>query len=141
MQALIPPKNSPSPGSSPSRGWVLVWNGIGCQFRVHPILVPEVPNVPLPLASGVPWWGSVFLALILHPLINPGMEPGPCHFSLGGLGQVTSHLRAPVCPVTWGDLMLFPGGLQGARRGVHFLGPHVMVKHTGAGLLGRQEQA
>lgn len=46
-----------------------------------------------------------------------------------------------MCPVTWGDLMLFPGGLQGARRGAHFLGPHVMVKHTVAGLLGRQEQA
>lgn len=41
---------------------MFVWNGIGCQFRVHAVLVPKVPNVPLPLASGVLWWGSVFLA-------------------------------------------------------------------------------
>lgn len=60
---------------------MLVWNGIGYQFRVRPVSVPEVPNVPLPLASGVLWWGSVFLALIVHPLINLAWSLAP----------VTSH--------------------------------------------------
>lgn len=114
---------------------MFVRNGIGCQFRVHPILVPEVPAVPLPLASGSSG-GAVFLAD--SPPLSWSLAP-VASFSLGGLGQVTSHLGAPVCPVTRGFDAL-SGGLQGAGCGEHFLAPHVMVKHTVACLLGRQER-
>lgn len=37
------------------------------------------------------------------------------------------------CPVIWGDSMFFPRGFRGARHREHFLGPHVMVKHTAHG--------
>ena len=58
-------------------------------------------------------------------------DPVPSHWVAWGKSLPISDPQC--CPVTWGDSMLSPGGLQGARRGEHFLGTRLARSETGAG--------
>lgn len=122
----------PTQALPPARAEAFLWNGIGCQLTVHPILVP---NVSLPPALGGHWGfsrqgpyvpGSDSPLLLLTPASGPA--PVPCHWN-----KLLPISKPQCCPVTWGDLMPSPGGLQGTWCRECFLCLCVMVKHTEQG--------